>query len=90
LIFLYSSLHGLEFVRRKDPRRAWLFLSVTIYAILVNFIDTAWLGLNQLWMLQLVVVAETVRYSRSSNSGSTLYQPAEVLTLGGIPKSEDR
>jgi exopolysaccharide production protein ExoQ len=76
LIFLYSSLHGLEFVRRKDPRRAWLFLSVTIYAILVNFVDTAWLGLNQLWMLQLFVVAETVRYSRSSNSGSTLASQA--------------
>jgi O-antigen ligase len=72
LIFLYSLLHGLELVRRKDPTRAWLFLSVTIYAILVNFLDTAWLGLNQLWMLQLVVVAETVRYSRSSNSDFTL------------------
>jgi exopolysaccharide production protein ExoQ len=76
LIFLYSSLHGLEFVRRKDPRRAWLFLSVTIYAILVNFVDTAWLGLNSLWMLQLVVVAETVRYSRPSNSGSGLASQA--------------
>lgn len=64
--FVLSSLHGLERIRRKDPVHAWLLLSIAIFAILINLIDSVWLVLNQLWFLYLIVVAETVRYSQSS------------------------
>jgi exopolysaccharide production protein ExoQ len=65
LIFVFSSLHGLEQLRRKDPARAWLFLTIAIYAIFVNLLDSYWLVLNQLWFLFLVVTAETLRGSLS-------------------------
>jgi hypothetical protein len=35
---------------------------------MVNFLDTTWLLLNQLWMLLLLVVAEAVHYSRPQKS----------------------
>jgi exopolysaccharide production protein ExoQ len=63
LIFIYSSLHLLEHVRRKDPVRAWFFLSFELFAVLINLVDSNWLSLTNFWLLYLIVVAESVRYS---------------------------
>jgi O-antigen ligase len=68
LIFIYSSLHLLERVRRKDPVRAWFFLSFELFGVLICLLDSNWLVLEQFWFLYLIVVAETVRYSLSSQS----------------------
>jgi exopolysaccharide production protein ExoQ len=69
LIFVYSSLHLLERVRRKDPVRAWLFLSVQLFAVLINLLDSTWLTLSHFWILYLIVVAETIRYALPSSEG---------------------
>jgi exopolysaccharide production protein ExoQ len=66
LISIYSSLHLLERVRRKDPVRAWFFLSFQLFAILINLTDSGWFILNSLWMLYALVVAEAVRFSLPS------------------------
>jgi exopolysaccharide production protein ExoQ len=66
LVFIYSFLHLLEQVRRKDPVRAWLYLSIGMFAIFINLLDSNWLGLNSIWILYLLVVAETVRFSLPS------------------------
>jgi len=63
LIFIYSSLHMLGRVMREDPVRAWCFLSIEMFALLINLIDSNWLALTHLWLLYLIVVAESVRYS---------------------------
>ena len=63
LVFVYSSLHLLERVRRIDPARAWLFLSVELFAVLSNLLDSSWLTLTHFWVLYLIVVAESVRYT---------------------------
>jgi exopolysaccharide production protein ExoQ len=63
LVFIYSSLHLLERVRRKDPVRAWFFLSFELFAMLINLLDSNWLVLEHFWLLYLIVVAESVRYS---------------------------
>jgi O-antigen ligase len=62
LVFIYASLHLLERVRRIDPVRAWCFLSVELFAVLINLLDSNWLGLDHFWLLYLIVVAESVRY----------------------------
>lgn len=66
LVFIYSSLHLLERVRRQDPARAWFYLSIELFAILIDLIDSNWLVLNPLWILYLFVVAEAVRISLAS------------------------
>lgn len=71
LVFIYSSLHLLERVRRKDPVRAWCFLSFELFAVLINLIDSNWLVLEHFWLLYLIVVAESVRYSWPSKAPSS-------------------
>jgi exopolysaccharide production protein ExoQ len=93
LVFIYSSLHLLERVRRKDPVRAWYYLSVELFAILINLVDSSWLVLNPLWILYLFVVAETVHFSLLSkvlDSGqipvqvdAVVRRPARTVKIGG-------
>lgn len=63
LIFIYASLHCLERVRRKDPVRAWGYLSIELFVILINLTDSAWLTMTPVWLLYLIVVAASVRDS---------------------------
>ena len=51
MVFIYSSLHLLEHVRRKDPVRAWLFLSLQLFAVLINLLDSTWLTLTHFWIV---------------------------------------
>jgi exopolysaccharide production protein ExoQ len=67
LVFLYASVHYLEPLRRKDPMRAWIFLSIAIYVILLNLTESIWLQMTSIWMLYLIVVGETVRITRSQS-----------------------
>jgi hypothetical protein len=78
LVFIYSSLHLLERVRRKAPVRAWCYLSIELFAILINLTDSHWLVLNDLWMLYLLVVVETVRFSLPSKVPDTGQVPVQV------------
>jgi exopolysaccharide production protein ExoQ len=66
LIFIYSSLHLLERVRRKDPVRAWFYLSIELFLLLINLTDSNWLVLEALWVLYLFVIAESVHFSLPS------------------------
>jgi hypothetical protein len=68
LVFIYSSLHLLERVRRKSPVRAWCYLSIALFAMLINLTDSNWLVLDCLWMLYLFVAAETVHFSLPSGA----------------------
>jgi exopolysaccharide production protein ExoQ len=80
LVFIYSSLHLLERVRRRDPGRARCFLSVELFALLDNLLDSSWLTLTHFWLLYLIVVAESVRYSLPSRSPS----PAPVGAVQAV------
>jgi exopolysaccharide production protein ExoQ len=80
LVFIYSSLHLLERVRRNDPMRAWCFLSVELFAGLDNLLDSSWLTLTHFWLLYLVVVAESIRYSRPKMASS----PAPVGAVQAV------
>jgi exopolysaccharide production protein ExoQ len=62
LVFIYSSLHLLERVRRIDPVRAWCYLSIALFATIINLTDSVWFVLDSLWVLYLFVVAEAVRF----------------------------
>ena len=80
LVFIYSSLHLLERVRRKDPMRAWFYLSLELFAVLSNLIDSSWLVLTHFWPLYLIVVAESVRYSWPARARS----PAVVEAVQAV------
>ena len=63
LVFIYSSLHLIERVRRVDPVRAWFYLSVQLFAVLSNLLDSSWLTLTHFWLLYVMVTAESIRFS---------------------------
>jgi exopolysaccharide production protein ExoQ len=81
LVFIYASLHWLEPVRRKDPARAWCFLSIELFAALSNLLDSSWLILEHFWLLYLIVVAESVRYSWPHGAPS----PAPAAAVKAVP-----
>jgi hypothetical protein len=78
LVFIYSSLHFLERVRRKAPVRAWCYLSIQLFAILMNLTDSNWLVLDSLWMLYLFAIAETVHFSLPSKVPDPGQLPVQV------------
>ena len=78
LVFIYSSLHLLERVRRKAPVRAWCYLSIQLFLILLDLTDSNWLVLNSGWMLYLFVVVETVHFSLSSKVSDPGQVPVQV------------
>jgi O-antigen ligase len=93
LVFVFSSLHLLERVRRIDPARAWLFLSVELFAVLSNLLDSSWLTLSHFWVLYLIVVAESIRYTLpgrgtfpASIKGVQAGQPRPARFAGGAQK----
>jgi exopolysaccharide production protein ExoQ len=67
IVFVYASLHYLEPIRRKDPVRAWGLLSIAMYVILIDFMESVWLQTTSLWILYLIVVGESVKAARSDD-----------------------
>jgi len=83
LVFVYASLHLLERVRRKDPVLAWCFLSIQLFALLINLLDSNWIVLTHFWLMYLIVVAESIRYSWPSTAPSlaptAVVQPVTLM-----------
>jgi exopolysaccharide production protein ExoQ len=78
MVFIYSSLHLLDRVRRKAPVRAWYYLSIELFAIFLNLTDSSWLELDPLWILYLFVVVEVVRFSLPSKVQDPGQVPVQV------------
>ena len=52
---------------RPRPRRAWLVLSLALFVIFYNFLESLWMrGFEFLWVMFLIVAAEAGRHWRSS------------------------
>jgi exopolysaccharide production protein ExoQ len=93
LVFVYSSLHSLEMVRRKDPARAWLYMALASYVIFLNFIDSVWISLNGLWILYLIIVAEGIRIAQPNHSVSNSAagrRPIRIKPQFSRPISQNR
>ena len=88
LVFIFTTLHAIGRAAGRDPTRAWLLLSIALFCILVNFLETGWMhGGDGLWLMFVVVVAEAGRYWQPFHrelgppGGSSRSQPLR----GGAP-----
>ena len=79
-VFIYSSLHLLERVRRKESVLAWCLLSIELFALLINVVDTHWIVLSHFWLLYLIMVAESIRCSLPSGAPS----PARAAAVQAV------
>jgi exopolysaccharide production protein ExoQ len=69
IIFIMSTLHAVRRVADGDATRAWLLLSLALYVIITNMIESVWMaGGDMNWMIFLLVVAEIGRYWNASPS----------------------
>jgi len=63
IIFIIATLHALGRVADRDPTRAWLLLSLALFIIIINMIESVWMrGQDMQWLLFLILVAEIGRY----------------------------
>lgn len=65
LMFLTTTLQGVGRVLDRDPARGWVMLSVALYVIIHNGLESAWMrGFELLWVVFLIIVAEVARQSQ--------------------------
>jgi len=65
VIFIFATLHGIGRVANRDPSRAWLLLSLALFVILTNFLESTWMrGMDMMWVIFVIVVAEIGRHWR--------------------------
>jgi exopolysaccharide production protein ExoQ len=63
LIFLFATIHAIGRVAERDPARAWLLLSIALFVMLVNLLESGWMhGADLLWLMFVIVVAEAGRH----------------------------
>jgi exopolysaccharide production protein ExoQ len=63
--FITATFHAIGRLADLDPRRAWLVLSVTLYIVVYNFLESQWMrGYEFLWVVFVIVAMEIGRYWR--------------------------
>jgi O-antigen ligase len=63
--FIITTLYAIGRVANGNPVRAWIMLSLALFVILDNFLETVWMrGFGFLWVVFVIVAAEAGRYSR--------------------------
>jgi O-antigen ligase len=61
--FIIATLHATRRMVDREPERAWLLLTLAVYIILTNVLETTWMrGMEPLWLLFLIVAAEVGRH----------------------------
>jgi exopolysaccharide production protein ExoQ len=63
IIFIITTLHALGRVADRDLTRAWLLLSLALFIIITNMLESVWMrGADMQWLLFLILVADIGRY----------------------------
>jgi len=76
LIFIIATLHAIGRVADRNPARALLVLSLALFVIIYNFLESFWMrGVEFLWVLFLILVAEIARYWQPFALTKAAYRP---------------
>jgi exopolysaccharide production protein ExoQ len=63
IVFLVATLHVIGRVAERDYRRAWLLLSVALFIMIYNSLETLWLrAFDMSWVVFVIVAVEAARY----------------------------
>jgi exopolysaccharide production protein ExoQ len=63
LMFIIATLHAIGRVADSDPARAWLVLSLAIFIIVYNYLESLWMrGFEFLWVVFVILAVEIARY----------------------------
>jgi O-antigen ligase len=63
LAFIFTTLHAIGRVAHRDPGRAWLLLSLALYIMIHNGLESTWMrGAEIMWVVFVIVAAEIAKY----------------------------
>ena len=63
LAFIIATLHAIGRVADRDPARARILLSIALFVIMYNFLESLWMrGFEFLWVVFVIVAADIGRY----------------------------
>jgi exopolysaccharide production protein ExoQ len=66
MIFIFTTLHAMgRVIDWEGARRACLMLSLALYVIMYNCLETIWMGSSASWVVFVMVAAEIGRYSQA-------------------------
>jgi exopolysaccharide production protein ExoQ len=83
--FIVATLHGVGRMADRAPARAWLVLSLALYIIIYNFLESLWMrGFEFLWVLFLILAAEVTRYWRPFPLRRTAYGSRSQRPRGAV------
>ena len=75
LIFIAATLHAVGRLADRDFVRAWLVLSLVLYIVITNGLESLWMrGFEMMWVVFLILAAEIGRHRRSVPSTRTALQ----------------
>jgi len=84
VIFIIATLHAIGRVAYRDPTRAWLVLSLALYIICFNYLESLWMrGFEFLWVVFLIIAAEIGRYWQPLAQKSAAYG-SRIAVPGGL------
>ena len=94
ITFILTTLHGVGRMADQAPTRAWIVLSLLLYVIGHNYLESLWMrGSEFLWIVFLIVTAEVARYWRPYRLRRVAYPPAQSLrsssrySIGRLPST---
>ena len=83
LVFLTTTVHVIGHVAEHDYKRAWILLSIALFIMIYNFIETLWLrAFDVSWVVFVVVAVEAARYWRRNRLKGPAYQPQPARSIG--------
>jgi exopolysaccharide production protein ExoQ len=70
LVFILTSVHAIGRVADRDPVRGWFLLSIALFCIFENFVETGWMhGGDGLWLVFVLIVVEAGLYWQPFRAG---------------------
>jgi exopolysaccharide production protein ExoQ len=76
LVFLTTTVHVIGRVMEHDSKRAWILLSIVLFIMIYNFIETLWLrAFDVSWVVFVVIAVEAARYWRRPPLTGPAHQP---------------
>jgi O-antigen ligase len=76
LAFITATLHRIGQVVDQDLRRGWILLSLALFVMIYNGLESTWMrGFEFMWVVFLIVAAETARYRQPARVAG---RPAQV------------
>jgi O-antigen ligase len=90
MIFIFTTFHAIGRVADRDPTRAQLLISLALFVVLNNLLESAWLrGSDLLWVMFVIVAAEIGRCWQPLPPTSTAHR-LKAQRSGGPGPSQAR